>query len=114
MLPAPLFRLLAEREQGTLPAIALEREIVNIRAEQLALNPRRRVERPHDFAINCMVFDKPEDRYLLCGYANGAIGIIDVEDTASRENRIFKTAVRIQPGPHKFGITGLQWYPPRV
>jgi WD40 repeat protein len=111
MLPAPINKLLAEREQGILSCVALEREIMNIRAGQLSLNPRRKAERPHDFAITCMQVDKPEDRYLLCGYANGGIAIIDIEDYASRNARIFKTVVRIEPGTHKFGITGIAWYP---
>ena len=84
---------------------------MSIRAEQLTLNPRRKAECPQHFAINCMTIDRPEDRYLLCGYANGGIAIIDIEDTASRQERRFATVVNIQPGTHKFGITGVAWYP---
>jgi hypothetical protein len=110
-LPAPIFKLLAERDLGILPSLALERAIIQVRAEQLALNPRRQAEFCHDSSILCMDVDKAEDRYLLCGYANGAVGILDVEDTASRDNRIFNVVLRIEPGPHRYGVTGVAWYP---
>ncbi len=111
MLPAPIFKLLAERDQGILSSLALERAIVKARAEQLALNPRRHTEFCHDSSILCMDMDKAEDRYLLCGYVNGAIGILDVEDTASRMKHIFGVVLRIEPGQHKFGISGVAWNP---
>ena len=111
MLPAPIFKLLAERDQGILSSLALERAIVKVRAEQLALNPRRQTEFCHDSSILCMDMDKAEDRYLMCGYMNGAIGIFDVEDTASRIKHTFGVVLRIEPGPHKFGISGVGWNP---
>ncbi len=110
-LPVPMFKLLAERDQGILSALALERAIFKLRAEQLSLNPRRQAEFCHDSSILSMQMDKAEDRYLLCGYANGAIGILDVEDTASRIKHVFRVVLRIEPGPHRFGITGVAWNP---
>lgn len=56
-------------------------------------------------------------RYLLCGFADGSITIIDVEDRSDRCRIKFEAVVKIDrtQAPHehghRYGVTGVAWYP---
>lgn len=51
-------------------------------------------------------------RYLLCGYRDGSLSVVDVEDDPRRARRTFDDALRVERGQaHKYCVTGCAWYP---
>uniref|UniRef100_A0A7S4NI56 Anaphase-promoting complex subunit 4 WD40 domain-containing protein n=1 Tax=Guillardia theta TaxID=55529 RepID=A0A7S4NI56_GUITH len=57
-----------------------------------------------------MSVDHVEDRYMLVGYANGGVAIIDVSEETVKDKK-FECALRIPQGQaHDFGVTSLAWY----
>lgn len=111
-LPGPLFKLLAEQEEGRLRPLAIQRAVMDIRARQVQLSSLREIMPPHGSEVACMSVDAVEDRYLLCGHANGALAILDVEESQSSQHRTFECVVRLVRGDaHEFSVTGVGWYP---
>jgi DNA excision repair protein ERCC-8 len=111
-LPGPLFKLLEEQREGRLRPLAIQRAVMDIRARQVQLSNLREIMPPHSAEVTCMAVDAVEDRYLLCGHANGALAIIDVEENPSPDLVKFECVVRLVRGDaHSFGVTGVGWYP---
>jgi len=57
------------------------------------------------------------DRYLLCGFADGGITIIDVEDRPDPGRSKFEAVVKVDRARaanehgHRYGVSGVAWYP---
>jgi DNA excision repair protein ERCC-8 len=112
-LPAPLFKLLAEREEGSLRSLALERAVQQVRAEALELSHNRDVQPFSDKVVSCMRIDDVENRYLLCGHHDGSLSILDVEDRPTHQHSSFECVVNIPRNSteHRNTVTGVSWYP---
>ena len=117
-LQLPLFSLLAERECGLWRPWSLDRHVKEARAHDVRLSECRDIDPPFPGAeVSCMAVDESEDRYLLCGYADGAVTIIDVEDRPGGARSKFAAVVKIERASnaatrgHSYGVTGVAWYP---
>ena len=117
-LQVPMTALLAERECGLWRPPALERLVKEARARNVRLSDCRDIDPPFPGSeVSCMAIDEVEDRYLLCGFADGSLAIVDVEERPGAKPLKFEAVVRIDraQGPHarghSFGISGLAWYP---
>mmetsp|Transcript_37389 Transcript_37389/g.88395 ORF Transcript_37389/g.88395 Transcript_37389/m.88395 type:complete len:422 (+) Transcript_37389:199-1464(+) len=111
-LPAPLFRLFQEVETGTMNPLALQRAVKNIRAKQLTPSVCRHIDPPVNFEVSCMAIDEVEDRYLLCGYADGSLALLDVEERPSPAHHKFECVIQKERSQgHNFAVTGVSWYP---
>ena len=101
-----------EREEGNLRCLPLERAIKRMRSEIMGLSKDRTVESYSGSSVHCMAVDETEDRYLLCGYKDGSISVVDVEDNPTRSRQTFEEALRVERGKaHKYSVTGCAWYP---
>jgi DNA excision repair protein ERCC-8 len=112
-LPAPIIKLLAEREQGLLSSLTLERAIRRVRAESVQLSKNRDIEVFSNQAVTNMRIDDVENRYLLCGHNDGSLSILDVEETPIRKQLSYECVVSIprSPDEHRNTVTGVAWYP---
>ena len=109
VLPAHIFELLAEREEGLLHPLALQRAVRQMQAERITLNANRKVEKINGSIVRSMVFEEVEDRYMLCGYEDGSLAVFDTQDCALHKKRTYKAVVKITAGSpmaHKYGVTG--------
>jgi DNA excision repair protein ERCC-8 len=112
----PLFHLLAEREFGIWRPMALDRVVKAARARDVRLSECRDIDPPTPGAeISCLAVDEVEERYLLCGYSDGSLAVIDVEDRPAAARSKFEAVIKIDrtraPHGHSFGVTGAVWYP---
>jgi hypothetical protein len=81
LIPAPLTALLAERECGPWRPPALERVVKEARARDVRLSGCRDIDPPFPGCeVSSMAIDEVEYRYLLCGFADGSLAIVDVEE----------------------------------
>ena len=117
-LPAPLTALLAERECGLWRPPALERVVKEARARDVRLSGCRDIDPPFPGCeVSSMAIDEVEDRYLLCGFADGSLAIVDVEERPGAQPSKFEAVIRIDRAQvphargHSFGISGVAWYP---
>ncbi|EKX47729.1 hypothetical protein GUITHDRAFT_106281 [Guillardia theta CCMP2712] len=99
-----------ERRCGVLHPQSLQRALLETRGKHMQLCDDRTIDPPFQSAIMSMSVDHVEDRYMLVGYANGGVAIIDVSEETVKDKK-FECALRIPQGQaHDFGVTSLAWY----